>query len=269
MKHQVIPSFTNGEINYNELAARLDPTKPAIIVANIGTTFKGAIDDIDKILEILDSQGISEFFIHCDGALGGMLVPYVTPGSVTFKKQIHSLSISGHKFIGCPLLCGIVITHKHLVDKMASTIEYIASKDTTFNGSRNGHSAIFLWKAIQERAKNFEFEAKLCIKKAELFHRYLQKIGINSFLNPCSNIVVFPKPDDFTVKKYQLATVDNQAHVVVMQQHTLEFLSNLCEIFGSSINHQTFSNRQLNSLSLPRLPLSLSPAAAPVTASVG
>jgi histidine decarboxylase len=44
--------------------------KPAIVVVNVGTTVKGAIDNLDKILEILYRNGFKDkFYIHCDGAL--------------------------------------------------------------------------------------------------------------------------------------------------------------------------------------------------------
>ncbi len=112
--HVVVRSQLNGEIDYWDLHNRLDPSSPAIINLNIGTTFKGAIDNIDRILEVLEARGIKKFYIHCDGALGAMLLPYQKPGWVSFNRPIHSLSISGHKFIGCPFPCGIVLTHNAL-----------------------------------------------------------------------------------------------------------------------------------------------------------
>ena len=37
---------------------------------------QGAVDDLDRVLEVLKEQGYSEdrFFIHCDGALFGLMV---------------------------------------------------------------------------------------------------------------------------------------------------------------------------------------------------
>ncbi len=51
-------------------------TKPAILNVNIGTTVRGAVDDLDKVLAALERTGYSEdrFFIHCDGALFGLMV---------------------------------------------------------------------------------------------------------------------------------------------------------------------------------------------------
>ena len=50
--------------------------RPAIVNLNVGTTVKGAVDDLDRVIEILRGTGYSEdrFYIHVDGALFGMMV---------------------------------------------------------------------------------------------------------------------------------------------------------------------------------------------------
>jgi histidine decarboxylase len=98
--------------------------------------------------------------------MGGMLLPYLAPEWVNFNRPIHSIAISGHKFIGCPFPCGIVLTYQELADKLASNIEYIGSKDLTIGGSRNGHAPLFLWYAIQKRQHLFDTEARECVNKA-------------------------------------------------------------------------------------------------------
>lgn len=68
---------------------------------------------IPQILNILKESGYSEdrFYIHCDGALFGMMMPFLKDAPmVTFKKPIGSVSVSGHKFVGAPVPCGVVIT---------------------------------------------------------------------------------------------------------------------------------------------------------------
>ena len=49
---------------------------------------KGAIDDIDRVLKTLNECGFSEnnFYIHCDGALAGIMLP--------FLKQVKLLLLS-------------------------------------------------------------------------------------------------------------------------------------------------------------------------------
>jgi histidine decarboxylase len=222
--HVVVNSQPNAEMDYVDFLSRLDSSRPAIINLNAGTTLKGAVDDLKQILEMLERKGIKNFYIHCDGALGGMLVPYLAPGKINFNLPIHSLAISGHKFIGCPFPCGIVLTHKKLVDKLATNIEYIGSKDTTLGGSRNGHAPLFLWYAIQQRKHLFQLEAETCASKAADLRERLERVGISCLLNSYSSTVVFPKPSNTVVEKWQLSTQEDLAHVVVMQNHSDELL---------------------------------------------
>ncbi len=66
-----------------------------------------------QVLAILAECGFTEdrFFIHCDGALFGMMMPFLKQAPmVTFRKPIGSVSVSGHKFVGAPVPCGVVIT---------------------------------------------------------------------------------------------------------------------------------------------------------------
>lgn len=53
-----------------------------------GTTVKGAVDDLDLILKVLERVGYTEdrFYIHVDGALFGLMMPFV--------KKVSTLNIS-------------------------------------------------------------------------------------------------------------------------------------------------------------------------------
>lgn len=48
-------TLESGEIDYDELRQHLaaNAARPAIINVNIGTTVKGAVDDLDRVLDIL------------------------------------------------------------------------------------------------------------------------------------------------------------------------------------------------------------------------
>lgn len=86
MDSETINTSTNGEMDYSDLRAKLlqNKGKPAIINVTIGTTFKGAIDDLDIILETLKDCGYSQdmFYIHCDAALCGLMVPFMNNVSI-------------------------------------------------------------------------------------------------------------------------------------------------------------------------------------------
>lgn len=55
-------TLESGEIDYEDLKARLaaNSARPAIINVNIGTTVKGAVDDLDRVLDILTETGYTE-----------------------------------------------------------------------------------------------------------------------------------------------------------------------------------------------------------------
>lgn len=47
-------------------------------------------------------------------------IPFVKRAPlVTFRKPIGSVSVSGHKFIGAPVPCGVVITRQRYVEALS------------------------------------------------------------------------------------------------------------------------------------------------------
>lgn len=84
-----IDTLLSGELNCADFKSKLlqNPGKPAIVNVNIGTTVKGAIDDLDRILRTLEKCGFRyRFYIHCDGALAGLMMPFIKQvGHVNFK----------------------------------------------------------------------------------------------------------------------------------------------------------------------------------------
>ena len=71
MDCKAIPTLPMGEIDYDVLAREIEKNKDrsVIINVNIGTTVKGAVDNLDRILRILKGLGVprEQFHIHCDG----------------------------------------------------------------------------------------------------------------------------------------------------------------------------------------------------------
>lgn len=151
-----IPTLPMGEINYDLLARELDRNRhvPAIINVNIGTTVKGAVDDLDRILGILATLEIprDRFHIHCDGALFALMMPFIDSApEISFQKPIDSIAVSGHKMLGCPMPCGVALTRKEHVDKVEQHIDYLNSVDTTIMGSRNGQAALYMWYSLRKK----------------------------------------------------------------------------------------------------------------------
>ncbi|XP_049373524.1 LOW QUALITY PROTEIN: histidine decarboxylase-like [Solanum verrucosum] len=228
MELETINTLVNGEIDYEDLRSKLlvNKNKPAIININIGTTFKGAIDDLDFVIQTLEYCGYSNdrYYIHCDAALCGLILPFIRHAKkITFKKPIGSISISGHKFLGCPMPCGIQITRKSYVSSL-SKIEYINSTDATISGSRNGLTPIFLWYCLSTKGHaRLQQDSKICIENARYLKDRLLEAGISAMLNEFSITVVFERPCDHKfIRHWNLCYLRGMAHVVVMPGITRE-----------------------------------------------
>ena len=97
---------------------------------------------------------------------------------MTFQKPIGSVSVSGHKFIGCPVPCGVVITRREHVNMLSTDIEYLSSRDATIMGSRNGHAPIFLWYARNKKGyRGIRKEVQKCLRNAHYLVHHLREAG--------------------------------------------------------------------------------------------
>jgi len=156
---ELVDSDDTGEMVYADLERKMRKhlDRPMIINVNVGTTVKGASDTVDEVVAVLKKLGVKrdKFYIHVDGALSGVVLPFVSSRCenkrVTFTKPIDSVSVSGHKMLGTPMPSGVVITRSEHSKRWGSDIEYLNSTDTTIMGSRNGQAAIAMWVALQRK----------------------------------------------------------------------------------------------------------------------
>ncbi len=224
----MIKSQTNGEIDYVDLHETLKTHRdlPAIIFANIGTTMKGAVDDITQIKKILEKLAITSYYIHSDAALSGMILPFVQdPQPWDFLSGIHSISISGHKMIGSPIPCGIVLAKKKFVERIARSVEYVGVLDTTIPGSRNAITPLYLWYALHRYGREgFRRVIRTCLDVAEYAIEHLHNAGIVAWRNNNSITVVFPRPSDRVLKKWQIAPYREISHLITMPHVTTEHI---------------------------------------------
>ncbi len=248
MRHIMIKSQPNGEMDYEDLhqTLRIHRDVPPIIFANIGTTMTEGIDNIQRIRGLLQELAIPESYIHCDAALCGMTLPFIEGAPVyDFRAGIDSISISGHKFIGSPVPCGIVIAKKHYVNRIARSIEYVGTLDTTLTGSRNGIAALFLWYALRTRgAEGFRMEVAECLEKAEYAVRRFREAGIEAWRNPFALTVVFPRPADEILEKWQIAVHRDRAHIITMQTVTRRQIDELVEAIAATSREPAGAGRR-------------------------
>ena len=222
----MIKSQDNGEIDYDDLyeTIRINRDVPVIVMANIGTTMKGAIDDVGKVREILRDLAVTNSYIHADAALSGMVLPFVDdPQPYGFDAGFDSVAISGHKMIGSPIPCGVALTRSDYVARIARSIEYVGVLDTTLSGSRSAITPLMMWYALQQHgADGFREIVAGCLAVAEYAVARFNDVGIPAWRNRNSVTVVFPKPSRDVIRKWQLAPYEDIAHLITMPHVTRE-----------------------------------------------
>lgn len=214
-----------------------------ILALTCGTTMKGAHDDIGSCVNVLARVGIdpSRRFVHVDGALNAMVLPFVDvlPRGIrpSFRHGIDSMSTSGHKMIGTPMPCGVLVVRREHVRRVASTVSYLRSDDTTLMGSRNGHAVLAIWNRLMRLGiAGFRHNARTCIKRAEGFAKSLCSTGVPVLLNSHSLTVVFPKPSERLVTKYQLACHGNCAHAIVMPNVKADLIDRFLDDYTAELS---------------------------------
>ena len=229
VRNIMIKSQENGEIDYEDLreTIRIHRDAPVIFMANIGSTMKGAVDDVGKVRGILDDLAITNAYIHADAALSGMILPFVDePQPYGFDAGFDSVSISGHKLIGCPLPCGVVLTKRDYVARIARSIEYVGVLDTTLPGSRNALTPLMLWYAFERLGMDgFRELVAEMLAVAEYAVERFGEFGVPAWRHKNSVTVVFPRPPAEVMRKWQIAPLGGIAHIITMPHVTREMVN--------------------------------------------
>lgn len=228
MRHIMIRAQANGEIDYDDLreTLKIHRDAPAIVFANIGTTMTEGKDDILRIRGMLEDLAIQQFYIHSDAALCGPIAPFLDPRPpFDFADGADSIAISGHKFIGSPIPCGIVLARRRHVDRIARSIAYIGCLDTTITGSRNGLTPIVLWAALQRFGENGLGErVERSLELAAYAEEQLNANGVPAWRNPNAITVVFPAAPEAVKQRWQLATARGQSHIITVPGTTRDLV---------------------------------------------
>jgi len=274
-----VPSYECGGINVEALCivAEFFASKghPLVLNFNLGTTFKGACDQIrrasESVLKVLKKHNMLEsgqrnkYWIHIDGALGASYIPYIEkaidqdlikePPDFPFfdfrENYVHSIVTSGHKWIGAPWPCGVLMMRNELRVNPVSEPSYIGTKDTTFAGSRNAISPLILWEFHSKYSEQQKVEmACEGIKLASYLKQKLEdlesRLGYCIYVrhSPLSLAVRFLRPCESILKKYSLCvekeTVSGQemefTHVFCMRHVSYGLLDQLCSDLVSHEN---------------------------------
>lgn len=224
LRNIMIRSQPDGRIDLEDLRETLKVHRdvPPILFLNIGTTMKGAVDDLDGVRGVLRDLAIHRHYIHSDAALSGMVLPFVErPQPWDFAAGVDSLAISGHKMVGSPMPCGVVLARKEYVDRIARSVEYVGSLDTTIAGSRNAITPLFLWYAFRTSGvEGFRRRVRDCLQMADYAVERLNSAGRHAWRHENSITVVFDRPTQAVISKWQLAVYQQIAHVITMPHVT-------------------------------------------------
>jgi histidine decarboxylase len=235
----MIKSQISGELDYSDLreTLRIHRDVPPIIFANIGTTMKGASDNLATIRGILDDLAIGTAYIHTDAALSGMILPFVEkPQPWDFADGADSISISGHKLLGSPMPCGIVLARRANVDRIARNIEYIGALDTTIAGSRSALAPLFLWYRLHTLG---DAGCRAIVSRSLALADYaivaLKKRGIEAWRHPNSITVVFPRPPADVMRKWIIAPRKGVGHIITLPHVTEDIIEEFTENFAAAL----------------------------------
>ena len=230
-----------GRMDVEDLRKKLDPSKPALIVIAIGTTFMGGIDDIPAINKVLDEVKPIAVYKHVDAALFGGYLPFTEHKDLVDmeKMKYDSIAVSGHKFFGIDEPCGLFLTRKDVYAAQTSfKVDYLNSNMAMISCSRSAiHPLKFYWVLTRVGEENLKKQAKQCLDNTEYLQSKFDEMNYPAWHNKYSNTVFFKRPAEWVVKKYALAGGNIPEyggllnHIVVMQNisksHIDRFIADL------------------------------------------
>lgn len=160
LEYTAIASDTAGRMNMDALETELRKGDVGTVVATMGTTAIGAVDPLDRILELRERYG---FRVHVDAAYGGYFTLIAgelnEPARKAYEKigQADSIVVDPHKHGLQPYGCGCVLFHDRSVGrfyKHDSPYTYFTSKELhlgeiSLECSRAGAAAVALWATQQ------------------------------------------------------------------------------------------------------------------------
>lgn len=159
-KYVLIPMNEKGKMDLNYLRKKLQEENIGTVVATLGTTGFGALDDINELLKLRKEFN---FRLHVDAAYGGFFKILANNNSNLIDKKnfdavskSDSIVIDPHKHGLQPYGCGSIIFKDPSVGKFYkhdSPYTYFTSKElhlgeVTLECSRPGAAAAALWATL-------------------------------------------------------------------------------------------------------------------------
>ncbi|MBQ1937929.1 MAG: aminotransferase class V-fold PLP-dependent enzyme [Bacteroidales bacterium] len=243
---KLIKSDLMGRMIPEELEKALDPSRPALVVYAMGSTFKGAIDDQQALNAVLDKYPEMAVFRHLDAALFGGYLPFTEHSYMVDRKiqRFDSIAISGHKFFGIDSPCGLFLCTREVYDNQNSfNVTYLNGNMRMINCSRDAVQPLKFWWLIQTMgAEKWSEQAQQIMECTAYLKQELDKIAWPCWVNEHSNTVFFKRPSEEIIQKFTLALGQDKhfsgplAHIVVMQHVTKEKIDTFIKALNESKN---------------------------------
>lgn len=159
--HETVPEDAAGRLDLDALRTRLEAGGVGTVVATLGTTGLGALDDIGEIANLCRAHGVR---LHVDAAYGGFFTlladgrdPGVASAPFDAVRRADSVVVDPHKHGLQPYGCGSVIFADPGVGRLYahdSPYTYFTSADLhlgeiSLECSRGGASAAALWATLR------------------------------------------------------------------------------------------------------------------------
>jgi len=225
--------FENRTIVENEFEALLleaisNGKRYFIVVANMGTTMFGSVDNPDVYTKRLEQHELA-FKLHVDAAYGGFIYPFLaTDSKLDFdNKNVSSITIDAHKILQAPYGTGIFLCRKNLIENvLTKEAEYVEGMDLTICGSRSGANAVAVWMILKTYGQNDWFEkVKILQMRTDWLCNQLDALKIDYFREPFMNIVTIKSeyiPNELA-HKYDLIpqkySTNNHWYKIVLMDH--------------------------------------------------
>lgn len=245
LDHRLIEHDKQGRMDLDCLRESIDPSRPALVVAAIGSTFMGATDDQDGIQRVLDEVKPVAVYKHLDAALFGGYLPFTEHKDIVSmeKHGYDSIAISGHKFFGIDEPCGLFLSRMEILEaQTAFRAPYLHNNMPLISCSRNGLTPLkFYWVLKNIGFDGFARQAQSMLDNTDYLQRRLDELAYPAWHMPYSNTVFFKRPAEHIQKKYSLAGGQlpeyggDLNHIVVMQHVNKEIIDECIDDLTESL----------------------------------
>ncbi len=197
------------------MAAKQGGKKYFIVVANMGTTMFGSVDNPDSYTTVLEQHKLA-YKLHIDGAYGGFVYPFSNEKSVInfSNPKVSSITIDAHKMLQAPYGTGVFICRKGYIEQvLTKEAAYVEGMDLTLCGSRSGANAVAVWMILFTYGPNGWFEKVSVLQmRTQYLCKQLDELKIDYFREPFMNIV--------TIRAEVIPEALANAYHLVPQTHT-------------------------------------------------